>query len=77
MLISRALQRLPVVETSLLLMVQPVLAILWGLAFFDERLSAPQWLGAAIVLASVSALSIGRGRVSERDSSSKAVAQGY
>lgn len=60
MLISGALQRLPVVETSLLLMVQPVFAILWGLAFFDERLSELQWLGAAIVLASVGTISLGR-----------------
>jgi len=63
LLISRALTRLPVVETSLLLMVQPVFAILWGLAFFGERLSVLQWLGAAIVLVSVGTISVGRRRV--------------
>ncbi|MGB7219911.1 MAG: DMT family transporter [Vicinamibacterales bacterium] len=60
MLISRALQQLPVVETSLMLMVQPVLAMLWGLALFDERLSGLQWLGSAIVLASVSTMAARR-----------------
>jgi drug/metabolite transporter (DMT)-like permease len=56
--IGTALPRLPAIATSVLLLVQPVFAIVWGMAFFDERLSATQWLGSAIVLAGVATLSI-------------------
>jgi len=45
-----------------MLMVQPVFAILWGLMFFDERLSVLQWIGSAIVLASVGTISVARVR---------------
>ncbi len=60
LLISTALPRLAVIETSLLLVVQPVFAIIWGLVFFGERLSGIQWLGSVIVLASVGTISVGR-----------------
>jgi drug/metabolite transporter (DMT)-like permease len=53
LLIATALPRLPAVETSVLLLVQPVFALLWGVLFFGERLSALQWLGSAIVLGGV------------------------
>jgi drug/metabolite transporter (DMT)-like permease len=53
LLIATALPRLPAVETSVLLLVQPVFALVWGLLFFGERLSALQWLGALFVLAGV------------------------
>jgi drug/metabolite transporter (DMT)-like permease len=56
--IGTALPRLPAIATSVLLLVQPVFAIVWGMAFFDERLSVMQWLGSAIVLAGVATLSI-------------------
>jgi drug/metabolite transporter (DMT)-like permease len=55
--IATALPRLPAVETSVLLLVQPVFAIVWGVMFFAERLSALQWIGSAIVLAGVAVLS--------------------
>jgi drug/metabolite transporter (DMT)-like permease len=58
LLIATALPRLPAVETSVLLLVQPVFAIAWGVMFFAERLSSVQWLGSAIVLAGVAVLSI-------------------
>ena len=53
MLIAAALPRLPAVETSVLLLGQPVCSVLWGVVFFAERLSPLQWSGAAIVLAGV------------------------
>ena len=56
--IATALPRLPAVETSVLLLVQPVFAIAWGVMFFAERLSSVQWLGSAIVLAGVAVLSL-------------------
>jgi drug/metabolite transporter (DMT)-like permease len=51
LMIARALPLLPAVETSILLMGQPVLAVVWGLAFFGERLSPIQWAGTCLVLA--------------------------
>ena len=57
LLIATALPRLPAIETSMLLLVQPVFALLWGVLFFDERLSALQWLGSVLVLAGVATLS--------------------
>ena len=53
LLIAAALPRLPAVETSVLLLGQPVFSVMWGVVFFDERLSPLQWTGAAIVLAGV------------------------
>jgi drug/metabolite transporter (DMT)-like permease len=58
LLIATALPRLPALETSILLLVQPVFALIWGVVFFAERLSVLQWLGAAAVLAGVGTLSI-------------------
>jgi drug/metabolite transporter (DMT)-like permease len=56
--IATALPRLPAIETSVLLLVQPVFAIAWGVLFFAERLSSVQWIGSAIVLAGVAVLSM-------------------
>ena len=53
MLIAAALPNLPAVETSMLLLGQPVCAVMWGVLIFGERLSPLQWTGAAIVLAGV------------------------
>ena len=58
LLIGRALPELPAIETSILLLGQPIFAVMWGLLFFDERLSVLQWAGSAIVLAGVATLSI-------------------
>jgi drug/metabolite transporter (DMT)-like permease len=48
--IAAALPRLPALETSILLLVQPVFAIVWGEVFFREHLSSLQWAGAGLVL---------------------------
>lgn len=58
LLISTALPRLPALVTSVLLLTQPVFAIVWGVLFFGERQSSVQWLGSAIVLAGVALLSM-------------------
>ena len=62
LLIGTALPKLPVVETSILLLGQPVFTVIWGLLWFDEHLSPLQWAGSAIVLAGVAGLSLQRPR---------------
>jgi drug/metabolite transporter (DMT)-like permease len=62
LLIATALPRLPSLDTSIMLLGQPVLTILWGMWLFDERLSVLQWAGAALVLAGVATLSVTRAR---------------
>jgi drug/metabolite transporter (DMT)-like permease len=65
LLIGLALPRLPVVETSVLLLGQPVFTVIWGVLLFDERLSVLQRTGSAIVLGGVAVLSIQRQSRSE------------
>jgi drug/metabolite transporter (DMT)-like permease len=60
LLIGQALPALPAVEMSILLLGQPIFTVLWGVVLFDERLSALQWLGCAIVLGGVATLSVRR-----------------
>jgi len=56
LLIATALPRLPMLETSVMLLGQPVLAVIWGVLFFAETLSPLQWVGAVVVLAGVAAM---------------------
>lgn len=60
LLIVHALARLPALETSILLLVQPVFALLWGRLLFAEQLSPVQWGGTLLVLAGVAIISTGR-----------------
>jgi len=60
LLISISLPRLPAVLTSLLLLVQPVGAVLLGVALLNERPSAIQLAGAVVVLAGVVIATAGR-----------------
>lgn len=60
LLIGAALPKLPAIETSVLLVGQPVITLVWGVLLFGEHLSRLQWIGAAIVLAGVAALSLAR-----------------
>ena len=60
LLIGTALPKLPIVETSVLLLGQPVFAVIWGVLVFSERLSVLQWAGSVIVLAGVGVLSLQR-----------------
>ena len=56
LLIGIALPKLPAIETSVLLVGQPVITVIWGVLLFSERLSAVQWIGSAVVLAGVAVL---------------------
>ena len=58
LLIATALPRLPAIATSVMLLIQPVFAIVWGVLFFAERQSVVQWIGSAVVLAGVASLSM-------------------
>ena len=56
LLIGYALPRLPALTTSVLIMVQPVGALIWGAIIFSERLSMFQGSGVALVLLGVTAI---------------------
>ncbi len=56
--IAFALPRLPALSTSLLLLLQPVLTVLWGVLLFSEAPSLLQWLGVAVVLGALAASSL-------------------
>jgi drug/metabolite transporter (DMT)-like permease len=53
LLIGYALPRLPAVETSILLLMQPMATVLWAYLLFAEVLSPVQWWGVALVLSGV------------------------
>jgi len=75
LLIATALPRLPAVETSIMLLVQPVFSIIWGMLIFAERLSALQWTGSALVLGGVAALSAGRFTTAKTSTSGDTIAR--
>ncbi len=58
LMIGFALPRLPALTTSVLIMVQPVGALIWGNLIFAERLSALQGAGVALVLTGVAAINV-------------------
>jgi drug/metabolite transporter (DMT)-like permease len=62
LLIAAALSRLPALETSVMLLLQPMATVLWGTLIFAEHLSLLQWAGAALVLGGIGALTL-RGSV--------------
>lgn len=62
LLIAVALPRLPALETSVMLLVQPMATVLWGTIIFAEYLSFAQWAGVALVLGGIGALTL-RGSV--------------
>ena len=62
LLIASALPRVPALETSVLLLIQPMLTVLWGLLLFSEYLSGLQWAGVVLVLGGVGVLTL-RGSV--------------
>lgn len=66
-LIGAALPRLPALETSVLLLLQPMATAVWAWLLFAERLSAVQIAGMALVLAGVGWLSV-RGSVARTSS---------
>lgn len=58
LLISVALPRLPSLETSVMLLLQPMAALLWGFLIFAEMPSTVQWAGVGLVLLGVAVLSV-------------------
>jgi drug/metabolite transporter (DMT)-like permease len=58
LLISYALPRLPALQTSVLLLMQPALTVVWALLLLRELLAPPQWLGVSLVLGGVGTLSV-------------------
>ena len=50
LLITYALPRLPAVETSTMLLLQPVATVIWARLLFAEALSPVQWAGVLLVL---------------------------
>jgi len=66
LLITVALHKLAALETSVLLLLQPMLTILWTRFLFEEALSPVQWAGAALVLSGVLILAL-RGTIDRSD----------
>ena len=73
-LIGAALPRLPALETSVFLLLQPMLTTLWARLLFGERLAVVQVVGMALVLAGVGWLSVSD-VVTRRVTSSRSAAQ--
>jgi drug/metabolite transporter (DMT)-like permease len=62
LMIGYALPRLPAVETSTIILLQPALTMVWGAIIFSESPSALQMAGAALVLIGVGAVAFTRAR---------------
>ena len=61
LLISLSLPRLPALDTSVMLLGQPMLAILWAGLIYGEALGISQWIGAALVLTGLVTFSLRKG----------------
>jgi len=53
LLISVVLPRLPALDTSMMLLLQPASTVLWAQLIFTETLSEVQWIGAGIVFTTI------------------------
>jgi len=60
LLISRSLPNLPAIDTSVLLLGQPLLAIIWARLIYSETFGTSQWIGAVLVLAGLVLFSLRR-----------------
>jgi len=60
LLISRSLPNLPALDTSVLLLGQPLLAIIWARLIYTELFGVSQWIGAGLVLAGLVVFSLRR-----------------
>ncbi|MFO7769543.1 MAG: DMT family transporter [bacterium] len=56
LLIARTLPRLPALETSVMLLMQPAATLLWGILIFGESLSLLQGTGVLLVLGGVAVI---------------------
>jgi drug/metabolite transporter (DMT)-like permease len=68
LLIARALPQLPALDTSVLLLGQPMLAILWARLIFGEALGVSQWIGVGLVLLGLVLFSLQRSAAASGDS---------
>lgn len=64
--IAYALPRLPALTTSVILLGQPLLAVLWGWLLLDETLSSIQGIGVALVLGGMVVINLQGSLVSGR-----------
>jgi drug/metabolite transporter (DMT)-like permease len=62
LMIGYALPRLPAVETSTIILLQPALTMVWGAIIFSESPSSLQMAGAGLVLLGVGAVAFARAR---------------
>lgn len=53
LLISTVLPRLPALDTSVMLLLQPAATVLWAQLFLTEPLAAVQWVGVGIVFVAI------------------------
>jgi drug/metabolite transporter (DMT)-like permease len=60
LLLSRALKTLAALETAIIMLLQPVLAVFWGVLIFQEQPSGIQILGVLILLTGIVLLSAAR-----------------
>jgi drug/metabolite transporter (DMT)-like permease len=72
LLVGYALPRLPAVETSTIILLQPALTIIWGSVIFTERPSTLQWLGVALILLGVGSVAAARARGAPQPAASAA-----
>jgi drug/metabolite transporter (DMT)-like permease len=63
LLIATALPRLPALEISVLLLLQPMLTVIWGVIIFAESLSLLQLLGVLMVLGGIALVTLTGGAV--------------
>ena len=63
LLIATALPRLPALETSVLLLLQPMLTVIWGVIIFAESLSPVQVTGVLLVLGGIALVTFSGGAV--------------
>ncbi|MDJ0665016.1 MAG: DMT family transporter [Acidimicrobiia bacterium] len=68
--ITRAMPHLPALDTSILLLGQPMLAILWAGMIFDESLGSTQWLGVGLVLVGLLVFNLSKSSAKLTDSTS-------
>jgi drug/metabolite transporter (DMT)-like permease len=76
LLIAYALPRLPAVETSIMLLIQPMATVLWGYLLFTEDLSTVQWLGVVLVLSGVALPAAASAQASSRRRSKQTAGKG-
>jgi drug/metabolite transporter (DMT)-like permease len=66
-LIAYAMPRLPALTVSVIILAQPVLAVVWGWLWLDETLSTVQIVGAVLLLGGMSAVNLQRSMFTSRE----------